>query len=204
MRPRVLAAVLLLAGCAPDPAVYDLFYYGPLEPVAVADGGGGQGGSGTAGEGGAGGDAGAGGSGGDGGYGGGPPTATSSTTSSSTGEVEPQCRTPDDCVLVPSACRWPTCVDGRCGVETPEPGTPAPDDVEGDCSKNVCDGSGVASVYDPTDIPLTPNSCMRVECTHDGPAWTTGPAGIPCEEPGKFCDGRGNCVAVIQGRKPME
>lgn len=217
MRPAMFAAALSLlaaAGCAPDPALYDLFYYGPLEPLGEVGGGGpgtgGDGGSGgeagtggeavAPGDGGAGGHGGAGGAGGEAGGGGG-----ASTSSTSTGVVEPQCKTAADCFLVPSECRWPTCIEGRCGIETLGLGTPVEDDVEGDCARRICnDSGGVTTVYDRTDAPFAPNSCRRAECTRDGAVWTNGPAGIQCEEPGKECDGKGNCVPVTPGRTPTE
>ncbi|XXX79180.1 hypothetical protein WMF30_10440 [Sorangium sp. So ce134] len=200
MRHRVVAAVLLVAGCAPDPSVYTLFYAGP-QPAAV-DGGGGQagGGAGDGGAGGHGGEAGGAGSGGQGGAGG-----SAQGGGGAGGEDEPQCHAPEDCPVVPSACRWPTCIEGRCGIETPEPGTPTDEQVDGDCAKNVCDvGGSVRSWYDPTDAPYGVNSCASPRCTRSGVEWTPYDPGVPCEDPGKVCDGAGNCVLLTQGRMTLE
>jgi hypothetical protein len=113
----------------------------------------------------------------------------------------PQCTVAADCAGVDDECQSRTCTDGTCGVTYTPYGTPAGDQMLGDCETNVCNGAGgIEPMIDDTDTPPDLDECTLGICLRGVPS--TRPQGIyaPCETNGGFvCDGAGHCVVCIPG-----
>jgi hypothetical protein len=94
-----------------------------------------------------------------------------------------------------------TCIGGICGIEHAPQGFPVLIQIDGDCQKNVCDGSGgIEAVIDDTDVPVVPDACLSGSCTNGVPGTTPHEMYAPCEANGGFiCDGAGHCVVCIPG-----
>src|SRR5690348_5732612 len=50
------------------------------------------------------------------------------------------CQTPDQCPGMDTECGVRTCDDGTCGIDAAAEGTPATDQMDGDCIHRECDG----------------------------------------------------------------
>ena len=104
------------------------------------------------------------------------------------------CDVPADCDGVDDACKQRTCKAGVCGVNYTAAGTPTAGQVAGDCSENVCDGSGgVTTAVDAADVPPEDaNPCTIATCQGAQAAQLPSPQDTPCAS--GYCNGIGTCV----------
>ncbi|UQA62981.1 hypothetical protein [Polyangium aurulentum] len=140
-----------------------------------------QGAGGTGGQGGTGGMGGNGGAGGMGQGGGGGPA---------------QCQTASDCGTDTECDAW-TCDQNVCGHKYAPQGKLTSKQIEGDCARNACNGTGseILIVFD-GDKPNDNNECTVDDCSNGAPVYTNVVAGSVCtQNGGKFCNDMGACVA---------
>jgi hypothetical protein len=106
-----------------------------------------------------------------------------------------ECAIPSDCPAPDTECQSPTCDAGVCGVAFEPAGTALSEQMAGNCSKAVCDGSGATTVEAEDDPFDDLNDCTIDTCNAQG---TTDHAPTPvdasCAQGGTVCDGAGACV----------
>lgn len=102
-----------------------------------------------------------------------------------------QCPTPPN-------CQGNTCLGHVCGVEDLPPGTPAQQQIPGDCKILRCDGSGgTYTEAQDSDLPDDGNECTGDVCTSGVPSHPPAAPGAPCTQGGTVCDGAGACVECV-------
>ncbi|HVH42231.1 MAG TPA: hypothetical protein VM925_07795 [Labilithrix sp.] len=110
--------------------------------------------------------------------------------------AECQCHTVEDCTYYDKkACTELTCEAHKC-VKNIVPAGPAPTQREGDCSKDVCDGTSELATkqYDEQDLGDTSNPCVVKSCdATNGLKQTTVANGTACGD-GSVCF-QGKCLA---------
>jgi hypothetical protein len=81
-------------------------------------------------------------------------------------------------------------------------GTPVVSQVAGDCSQDVCDGSGaVVPAALASDVPIDGDACTRDSCDGGTPSNPSAAAGTACtRDGGTVCDGAGACVECNVGQ----
>ena len=118
------------------------------------------------------------------------------------GEILAQCSTPADCLQLPSACVYATCISGGCGFADVAKGAFVDPDPPGDCHHYQCDGAGNAvPVIDVSDVPVSEKPCFTNVCdpvTGNTQAMPVA-AGTDCSNAagGTRCDNLGNCVDCL-------
>jgi hypothetical protein len=117
-------------------------------------------------------------------------------------EVLTQCSTPDDCLQLPSACVYATCISGACGFVDVAKGAFVEPDPPGDCHHSECDGAGNAvPVIDVSDVPVSAKPCFTSVCDPviGNVRATPVAAGADCSDAagGTRCDSQGNCVGCL-------
>jgi len=108
-----------------------------------------------------------------------------------------QCATANDCSIEAGECEAVACTSGVCGVDSQPYGTELADQVMGDCSTAICDGSGgTTMIPDNLDLPADDGfECTSESCLAGVPTFPPLPAGSACSEGGgSVCDGAGTCV----------
>jgi len=92
-------------------------------------------------------------------------------------------------------CGSVACNNGICDTTLQPSGTAIPNQTNGDCQTQVCDGAGmVTSQIDDSDIPSNPNLCTPGACSNGTPGTTNAMAGTACGGT-NICDGLGVCCA---------
>jgi hypothetical protein len=115
------------------------------------------------------------------------------------GGVCGQCQTPADCQFNSTFCAASTCTANVCGVTYTSPGTQLPEQNQGDCQTQVCDGfGGVVSQIDNSDVPGSGSQCLVGTCNAGQPSLSPLPAGTVCSTISGLgsCDGTGVCVSA--------
>lgn len=109
------------------------------------------------------------------------------------------CSTVADCVSHEPTCRTGIgCESGQCIFDDSPEGTPLPDQVEGDCTQLVCDGSGATKLIAlASDAPDDGNICTLDECEAMAPKHTVQPL-VPCYTGPPGTEGNGICTAGLQ------
>lgn len=109
------------------------------------------------------------------------------------------CTSPSDCPGTDGDCQARTCTDSTCGVSFTTAGTATVSQVDGDCKKLVCDGSGsVIAVNDNADLPTDDNDCTTGTCVNGSPNTSFVAEGTSCATGGgSVCDGAGACVECL-------
>ncbi|APR85895.1 Tryptophan synthase alpha chain [Minicystis rosea] len=93
-------------------------------------------------------------------------------------------------------CNKLSCVDKACKAEPVPAAQSLPDDAAGDCMIPRCDGQGTLThVHEPSDVPMSADTCTSYTCGDDGPKASYAAAGTTCGA--KFCDGVGACVECV-------
>jgi plastocyanin len=91
------------------------------------------------------------------------------------------------------SCQRASCVAGSCKYQPLVAGTPAAEQIPGDCQLLECDGSGsTISRADDGDVPADESDCTIDSCVKGLPRNVSKIEGTPCE--GGVCNDRGVCV----------
>lgn len=117
--------------------------------------------------------------------------ATTSSSSSSSGIVIPECMADMDCAVA-TDCTSYSCKSGKCEVQIkPDDTEVLTGSVKGDCQKNVCKGGKPTILPDDTDLVMDNDPCTVQTCSagqlQQGPA----PDGTLC--------GAGDKLACVSG-----
>ncbi|MBK6518402.1 MAG: lamin tail domain-containing protein [Polyangiaceae bacterium] len=134
------------------------------------------------------------------GEGGVPSTGGNPTTGGSTGEGGmAACETADQCPGMDNECGTRTCDGGLCGVDAVAAGTPATDQMAGDCIVFQCDGAGhIVGNPDDSDLPVDNLDCTDDLCDGGVPSNPLVGEGLACNDGGgSFCNADGACVECI-------
>lgn len=112
------------------------------------------------------------------------------------------CNTANDCQGTDDFCKTKTCIANVCGVAFTSSNTPLPaaDQVTGNCTTKVCNGSGdVTTIAAPTDLPVDGNACTLDQCVGgSSPQNPPAPSGATCSQGGgTVCNGNGACVQCV-------
>ena len=134
---------------------------------------------------------------------GGATTSSSSTTSgggaTTSSSSTPGCTAADDCEAPAEDCKVATCdtATGECGVGNAADGTEVPDELAGDCSKNVCSGGVVVPEIDTSDFQDDGKDCTTDGCAADGTGTHEPISSGACDDDGgAFCDDEGTGLCV--------
>jgi hypothetical protein len=125
-------------------------------------------------------------------------STSSGPTTSGEGGAPAGCTTASECPGSDSECGTRTCVDGLCGVDAVQVGTPVSQQVSGDCLVQVCDGVGnIVGDIDDTDVPNDNDDCTSDGC--EGGVVTHAPVapGGSCAGGSKVCNADAQCVECI-------
>lgn len=114
----------------------------------------------------------------------------------------PQCTVAADCAGVDDECQTRTCTGGICDVAYTRYGTPAGNQILGDCKTNVCNGAGgIDPMIDDTDTPPDIDECTVGSCTNGEPGSAPREMFSPCStNGGNICDGAGHCAVCVPGQ----
>ncbi len=112
-----------------------------------------------------------------------------------------RCLTASACPGQDGECQHRTCIAGACGIAYASYGTLVASQTAGDCSANVCDGTGDVVVAPASqDVPYDGDPCTLDLCNGTVPSNPPAPKGTACAQSGgKVCDGAGACVACNVG-----
>jgi hypothetical protein len=111
---------------------------------------------------------------------------------------KPQCEADTDCTGSAGTCATFACEDEVCKVVPLAAGTPAPNQVAGNCHAVQCDGSGgTTTVVDDNNRPTTNTPCAVGICTSGTPSSVSVEQGTACGT-GLVCNGAGDCIGCIE------
>lgn len=127
--------------------------------------------------------------------------------------IETNCASVADCEVLASECHLAqACTDGKCIFENVVRGTSLSQQMQGDCTKEVCDGDGATElVVAVDDIHDDENACTADSCDNAMPVHTpiaeyvcySGPAGTMdvgvCKAGIQKCDASGNATGACEG-----
>ncbi len=105
-----------------------------------------------------------------------------------------ECNAAADCAskLADDFCQRAVCVDGTCQADFTAAGTVHPQQLPGDCMRDVCDGAGqLVAEIDDSDVPDDGNDCTINTCNNGTPEVADAEDGVSC--------GEGDALACLDG-----